>query len=96
MAKVKIKGTVVGYHFKHMEAGQIHWALSSAHRVELDDETLHIQPFEAEVEVPDINVVAAQVQGLEAEKLRALAEYQQRVADLNERLSKLLAIEVAS
>lgn len=48
------------------------------------------------VEIPDnFDPVPAQVAALEAEKRQAMAEYQAKVADINERLSKLQAIEYA-
>jgi hypothetical protein len=59
------------------------------------DELGYIPVCEASVEVDvpdDFNIVAAHVNSLEAERARALAEYQEKVASINERLSKLLAI----
>jgi len=40
----------------------------------------------------DLNLTAIEIAALEAEKLKALESYQRTVADINERLSKLLAI----
>lgn len=56
-------------------------------------ELVYIGQQSVTVEVPDdFNPVPAQVAALEKEKLAALAAYQKKVADINERLSKLLAI----
>jgi len=40
----------------------------------------------------DLNLTAIEIDGLEAEKTKALANYQSTVANINERLSKLMAI----
>ena len=95
MPTVKIKCAVVGYHFSTMGDGEIAWSVSCSHTGKLDDETIHVQNHEFTVDVPDINVTAAQVSGLEAAKVAALQEYQARVAEINDRLSKLQAIECA-
>jgi hypothetical protein len=56
-------------------------------------ELVYIGQQNVTVEVPDdFNPVPAQVAALEREKLAALEAYQKSVADINERLSKLLAI----
>ena len=48
-------------------------------------------------EVPaEFNPVSAHVKALEAKKQAALEEYQKRVADINEQLSKLQALECAA
>jgi hypothetical protein len=57
------------------------------------EDRIYIGTQTVSVEVPeDFNPVPAQVAALEAEKAKALAKYQQSVAQINERLSKLLAI----
>jgi hypothetical protein len=62
-------------------------------RVDDEDDCIYIGAQTVTVEVPDnFNPVPAQVAALEAEKSKALAAYQKTVADINERLSKLLAI----
>lgn len=95
MPTVKIKCAVIGYHFNTMVDGAIYWSVASSHSGQLDDKTLHVQNHEFEVDVPDINVTAQQVASLEAAKVEALKQYQQRVADINERLSKLQCLEAA-
>ena len=63
-------------------------------RVADTDARVFVSEQEFEVEVPeDFNPVPAQVAALEAQKLEALQKYQQAVAELNERLSKLLPLE---
>jgi hypothetical protein len=58
-----------------------------------DEDCLFIREVEVAVDVPpDFNPVPAQVAALEAAKAKALAEYQKSVAEINERLSKLLCI----
>jgi hypothetical protein len=49
--------------------------------------------IQVEVDVPDnFNPIPHQVAALEAEKEKALEEYQAKAAQINERLSKLLAL----
>ena len=95
--KIKAAGAVVGYHFDHMEDGEICWAIQDNFYVTnpdaRSDNVIHVQPLEVVVEVPDtINIVAAQVAALEREKIKVLEAYQRTVAQINERLSKLQAI----
>jgi len=62
-------------------------------RVDDRDDRIYIGPQEVTIEVPDdFNPVPQQMAALEKEKAEALAAYQKSVADINERLSKLLAI----
>jgi hypothetical protein len=71
------------------------WA-PSVWRVKIDnaEDRVFIREMTIDVDIPDdFDPVPAQVAALEKQKLRALAEYQQSVAEINERLSKLLAIE---
>ena len=58
-----------------------------------NEERVHIGRQSVTVEVPDDwNPIPGQVAALEREKTEALAKYQASVAQINERLSKLLAI----
>ena len=94
--KIVVKGHMVAYHFeRHMQPGTLHWTFTTSHSGKLDSETVAVIPHEFEFDTPEINVIAAQVAGLEAGKLAALEEYQRTVAEINERLSKLLALEAA-
>lgn len=94
MATVQIKGHLLAYHFDHMDEGAVHWSFSVHH----DDKTaspstVMVIPHTCTAEVPDhVNVVAGLVANLEAAKMQALKDYQNTVAKLNERLSKLQAI----
>jgi cell division protein FtsB len=92
MAKQVINGFLTAYHWQFQEPGEVSWAFNSWAPA-ADADMLHHFAFALEFDAPDINVVAAQVASLEAQKLAALAEYQKTVAQLNERLSKLQAIE---
>lgn len=95
MSAVTIKGHIVGYHFDHMSAGAIHWAFSTSHQT-LDRETIVAIPHEFTVEVPDdLNVIAAQLAGIEREKDAARATFTARVRELDELASKLMALEMA-
>ena len=93
MSTVTIRGHLLAYHFAdHMNPGEVVWTFTTNGAPRLDDETIAAIPHEFTVEVPDFNVIAAQVAGLEAAKVAALAEYQATVAKISDRLSKLLAI----
>lgn len=61
----------------------------------LDQETfgVYVGPVSVDYEIPaDFNPVAAQVKALKAKKAEALDAYNRTVAQINEQLSKLLAI----
>jgi len=68
------------------------WAFKtsdSENRVFVSEQTV-------EVDTPkDFDPVPKQVAALQAEKREAMAAYQEKVAEINERLSKLQAIEYA-
>ena len=95
MPTAKIKGHLLAYHFNHMRAGDVVWGFSEYHSGETSEEVVAAIPHELSVEVPEVNVVAAQVANLEAAEAKALADYQKRVAQIREQLSKLLALESA-
>ena len=62
-------------------------------RVDDKADRIFIGTQQVTVEIPDdFNPVPQQVAALEAEKAAALEQYQRSVADINDRLSKLLAI----
>ena len=92
MTTIIIKGHMLAYHFKHMPDGEVHWTFDVYGGRTLSDELLAAIPHEFAFDPPEINVVAQQVAGLEAAKAKALADYQKTVAEINDRLSKLLAI----
>lgn len=61
-----------------------------------DEENVFINQQEITVEIPDdFDPVPSQVAALEKQKLEALANYQQAVAEINDRLSKIQALEFA-
>lgn len=71
-----------------------HWGpVLWPHRPEETDERIYVGPRTVTVDVPEnFNPIPQQVAALEREKAAALKAYQNSVADINERLSKLLAI----
>lgn len=96
MSKITINGYVVGYHFDHMAPGTIHWTFSTSHQ-RLDRETIVSIPHEFTVEVPDddLNIVAAQLAGIDREREAARAEFTARMQELNAQAQKLMALEMA-
>ena len=61
-----------------------------------DAECIFISEQKFTVDIPDdFDPIPGQVAALEAQKREALAEYQRTVAEINDRLSKLQAIEFA-
>lgn len=60
-----------------------------------DDDTLsYVCEQEVEIEVPDdYDPRAQQISALEEKKLEVMAHYQTTVTDINERISKLQALE---
>ena len=92
---VTLKGWIVGYHWHFQKAGEVSWGFSPYYDPkEADTNVVMAFPHSFDVQVPDqVNVVAGLVASLEAAKIKALADYQRSVADINARLSKLLAIE---
>lgn len=65
-------------------------------RVEDRDTRVFVGAQEVTVEIPDdFDPTAKQIAAIEREKLAALQAYQRAVADCNERLSKLQALEAA-
>lgn len=54
--------------------------------------SIHLYSFPVSINLQGFDPVPGQVAALNKAKLDALAEYQKTVADLNEQLSKLLAI----
>lgn len=65
-------------------------------KLENKDDRVFIAQRDVEVDIPDdFDPVPGQVAALEKQKREALATYQQAVAEINDRLSKLQAIEFA-
>ena len=64
--------------------------------IQLDDtqDRTYVGPQEIEIEVPDsYDPRAQQVAALEALKQKVMADYQKMVTDINEKISKLQALE---
>jgi hypothetical protein len=62
-------------------------------KVEETTDRIFLRQLQIKFEVPDdFNPIPHQVASLEREKAKALEEYQERVAEINDRLSKLLSI----
>ena len=64
--------------------------------VQLDDtqDRTYVGPQEIEIEVPDdYDPRAQQVAALEALKQKVMADYHKSVTEINDRISKLLALE---
>ena len=64
--------------------------------VQLDDteDRTYVGPQEIEIEVPDsYDPRAQQVAALEALKQKVMADYQKSVTEINDRISKLMALE---
>ena len=64
--------------------------------VQLDDteDRTYVGPQEVEIEVPDnYDPRAQQVAALEALKQKVMADYHKSVTEINDRISKLLALE---
>lgn len=92
--KTTIKGHVIGYHFDWMKPGEIAWGFSECRDATTPSRNeVHAFAHSFEVDVPDsIDMVAAQIAALNAEKVRALDAYQASVREINDRLSKLQAL----
>ena len=59
-----------------------------------DDNRAYVCEQEVEVEVPDnFDPRAQQIAALEKQKQKVMADYQQMVTDINEKISKLQALE---
>ena len=64
--------------------------------IQLDDteDRTYVGPQEVEIEVPDnYDPRAQQVAALEALKQKVVADYHKSVTEINDRISKLLALE---
>lgn len=95
--KTTIKGHIVGYHFDWMKPGEICWGFSEYRDTANPSRNeVHSFAYGFDVEVPDdIDMVAAQIAALNAEKQRAMDLYQASVKEINDRLSKLQALTYA-
>jgi len=94
------KQTVKGFMFMEYVSDWAHgdyekkwWPRWIEYKPDDNADRVFIKEMAVEFDVPDdFDPIPKQVAALEAEKRAALAEYQSKVADINERLSKLQAI----
>ena len=83
---------LVAHHFDFMDAGEVSYSITS-YEMGSGSSILGSWPHEITLPLPeDFNVHAAQVAALEAEKQKAIADYQAAVVSINEQLSKLMAL----
>ena len=63
-------------------------------KVDDDESRTYVGQQEIEIEVPDnYDPRAQKIEALQAKKLKIMADYQKTVTEINERISKLQAIE---
>lgn len=90
--QITIKGHVYADHCSRTSGHTFH-----IYSCKLDSLGLYVGPIKVTYDVPaDWNPVADEIAKLQAQKKQALEDFQRTVAQINERLSKLQAIEVAA
>jgi len=93
MKTFTVKAYLVAFRFKHTPPGEATWALSTEAYKPGEHGAIGCWPHDITVPLPeDFNPVAEEVAALNKQKALVLESYQRTVADINERLSKLLAI----
>ena len=92
MKTVTIKGSLVCFHWHWMGPTESHWSYEPGSPRKIGGDCIAVIPHDLTVEVPEINIIAGQIEALEAEKAKAAAEFGATVMRINERLSKLQAI----
>jgi GH35 family endo-1,4-beta-xylanase len=89
---MKIKQTVHVHHQKYEWEDQSEYIIYT-HKFDDTDFRVHICECEIEIEVPDeFDPRAQQIAALEQQKQKAMAEYQNTLTEINERISRLQAI----
>lgn len=80
--------------FRFRRSDDVTWVLSSSNYKSGEHGALQasVERIVTVDEPPAFNVTAAEIAALNAQKAKALEDYQRTVAELNERLSKLQAI----
>ena len=92
MSTITMKVYLTAHHFSWHKPGDVYYSIGSIEQ-ELGGSALGCWPHEITLPLPeDFNVHTAQVAALEAEKAKAIADYQATVASINERLGKLQAL----
>ena len=92
MKTITINGALVCYHWSWQSPTECHWSFDPGTPREVEGDCIAVIPHAITVDVPEINLVACQIEALEAEKAKAAAEFGATVTRINERLSKLQAI----
>ena len=92
MKTITINGALVCYHWQWMEPTDVHWSFDPGTPRKIEGDCIAVIPHSITVDVPEINIIAAQIEALEAEKAKAAAEFGATVMRINERLAKLQAI----
>ena len=90
---MKIKITAHVYYCKYSWEEKGEFLLFYA-KVNDTDSMIHVNEQEVEIEVPDnYDPRAQQVAALEKQKQKVMADYQKTVTEINDRISKLQALE---
>ena len=90
---MKVKVTAHIYHCKYSWEEKGEFLLFYA-KVDDTETMIHVGEQEVEIEVPDnYDPRAQQIAALEKQKQKVMADYQKMVNDINEKISKLQAIE---
>lgn len=90
---MKVKVTAHIYHCKYSWEEKGEFLLFYA-KVDDTDTMIHVGEQEVEVDVPDsFDPRAQQIAALEKKKQKVMADYQKMVAEINERISNLQALE---
>jgi hypothetical protein len=90
---MKIKTTVHVHYQKYTWEDKSEFQVFSCQLDDTDYRT-YVGPQEIEIEVPeDYDPRAQQIAALEKQKQNVMADYQKMVTDINDRISKLQALE---
>ena len=90
---MKIKTTVHIFHSKYSWENKGEYLVFYA-KVDDDEYRTYVGAQEIEIEVPDdYDPRAGKIAALERKKKKVMADYQKTVAEINEKISKLQAIE---
>jgi hypothetical protein len=90
---MKVKVTAHIYHCKYSWEEKGEFLLFYA-KVDDTETMIHVGEQEVEIDVPDnYDPRAQQIAALEKHKQKVMADYQKMVTDINEKISKLQALE---
>ena len=90
---MKVKTTVHIYHTQYSWEAKPRFQVYSL-KIDDTEDMNHVSTQEIEIEVPDnYNPQAQKIAALQAKKEKIMADYQKTVTEINERISKLQAIE---